>query len=91
MEMAQLMRLLGKDEKLGRAVSPTLHLAKDTPPALLLYGKEDRLLRQGEEFLQRSKEVGHRAEMFVAAGVGHGRSHVGGVASGRGGQQRERP
>jgi acetyl esterase/lipase len=42
------------------------------PPALLLYGKQDRLLRQGEEYLARAKEVGSRAELFLAPGVGHG-------------------
>lgn len=67
-----LMQRLGKNEKLGQALSPTLHLAKDTPPTLLFYGKEDRLLRQGEEFLARSKEVGQRTEIFLADGVGHG-------------------
>src|SRR5262249_52375099 len=63
---------IGKDEQLGKALSPTLQLTKETPPALLLYGKEDRLLKQGEEYVARSKEVGHRAEMFLADGVGHG-------------------
>jgi acetyl esterase len=68
----QLEERLGKDEKLARALSPTVHLTKDAPPALLFYGKEDRLLRQGEEFVARSKELGHRAELFLADGVGHG-------------------
>jgi acetyl esterase/lipase len=67
-----LMDRIGKDEKLGKALSPTLHLGKDTPPALLFFGKEDRLLEQGEEFVRKAKEVGHRAEMFLADGVGHG-------------------
>jgi acetyl esterase/lipase len=68
----ELMTRVGNDEKLGKAISPTLHLSKQTPPALLLYGKEDRLLKQGEEYVARSKEVGHRAELFLADGVGHG-------------------
>lgn len=68
----ELMQRIGKDEKLGKALSPTLHLSKDTPPAIFFYGKEDRLLKQGEEYVARSKEVGHRAELFLADGVGHG-------------------
>jgi acetyl esterase/lipase len=67
-----MMSRIGNDEKVGKLLSPTLHLAKDTPPALLFYGKKDRLLKQGEEFVQRSKEVGHRAELYLAEGVGHG-------------------
>jgi acetyl esterase/lipase len=67
-----LMVRINKDEKLGKALSPTLHLAKDTPPTLLFYGKKDRLLKQGEEFVEKSKEVGHKADLFLAEGVGHG-------------------
>jgi acetyl esterase/lipase len=67
-----LMKRLDKDEKLGKAISPTLHLTKETPPALLLYGKADGLLTQGEEYVDKSKDVGHRAELYVADGVGHG-------------------
>jgi acetyl esterase/lipase len=67
-----LMARINKDEKLGKALSLTLHLSKDTPPTLLFYGKEDRLLKQGEEFIEKSKEVGHKADNFLAEGVGHG-------------------
>jgi len=67
-----LMSRINNDEKLGKALSPTLHLAKDTPPTLLFYGKDDKLLKQGEEFMAKSKEVGHKGDMFLADGVGHG-------------------
>lgn len=66
------MARINKDEKIGKAISPTLHLTKETPPALLLYGKKDGLLKQGEEYVEKSKEVGHRAEMYLVDGVGHG-------------------
>ena len=69
---AGLMQRIGNDEKLGKAISPTLHVTKDTPPTLLFYGKEDRLLKQGEEFMAKSKEVSHKADIFLAEGVGHG-------------------
>ena len=42
------------------------------PPTLILFGTKDELLKRGEEFMARSKEVGHRAELFLAADVGHG-------------------
>jgi acetyl esterase/lipase len=67
-----LMARINKDEKLGKALSPILHLSKDTPPTLLFYGKEDRLLKQGEEFMEKSKELSHKADIFLAEGVGHG-------------------
>ena len=53
-------------------IVPTLHLAKDTPPTLLFYGTKDGLLKRGEEFMAKSKEVGHQADIFLAEGVGHG-------------------
>jgi acetyl esterase/lipase len=49
-----------------------LHLKRDTPPALMFFGTEDRLIEQAREFLARSKELGHRAEMMTADGLGHG-------------------
>jgi acetyl esterase/lipase len=69
---AGLMKRINNDEKLGKAISPILHLTKDTPPALLFYGNKDGLLKQGEEYLAKSKEVGNKADLFLAEGVGHG-------------------
>jgi len=63
---------LGGDQKLARSISPTLHLTKQTPPALILFGTADRLLAHGRGYVARSKEVGNRAEMFLAEGAGHG-------------------
>ncbi|MBX6312255.1 MAG: DUF1080 domain-containing protein [Isosphaeraceae bacterium] len=67
-----LLERIGGDEALGKRLSPTLHVAKTTPPTLLLFGTADRLYRQGEEFLSRSQAVGFRAEMFTAEGQPHG-------------------
>jgi acetyl esterase/lipase len=71
----QLLQKVGNDEAVGKAISPVLYLAKDSPPTLLFYGTEDWLLKQGEEFLQRSKELGHRAELFTAEKQQHGFFH----------------
>lgn len=54
------------------AVSPIKHLTKNTPPALLLFGSDDPLIAQGEAFVQKSREVGNRVEMFTAEGEKHG-------------------
>jgi acetyl esterase/lipase len=71
----QLLRRVDNDEAVGKAISPVLHLTKDSPPTLLFYGTEDWLLQQGEEFLGRSKELGQRTEMFTAPQQPHGFFH----------------
>ncbi len=53
-------------------IVPTLQLSKETPPALLLFGTRDNLLKRAEDYVARSKEVGHQAEMSLSEGVGHG-------------------
>jgi acetyl esterase len=68
----QLEERVGGDAKAAKLLSPTLHLTKDSPPAVLFYGTDDRLLAQGEEYVARAKEVGVRAELMKADGVGHG-------------------
>lgn len=67
-----LMDLIGNDETLGKAISPTLHLTKGSPPTLILFGSADRLAAMGDEFMKRSKELDHRAERFTAKGQPHG-------------------
>ena len=68
----ELMGRIGNDEAVGKAISPTLYLKKDTPPTLILFGSADRLAAMGDEFMKRSKELGHHAELFTAEGQGHG-------------------
>jgi acetyl esterase/lipase len=68
----QILQRIGNDEAIGKAISPTLHLAKDSPPTLLFFGTDDWLFKQGEEFMQRSKELGQRSELFTAEKQGHG-------------------
>jgi acetyl esterase len=67
-----LVSRVGNDEKIAAQISPTLHLAKETPPALMFYGTADALLAQGQEYIGRAKELGARAELFTAEGMGHG-------------------
>ncbi len=68
----QMLKRIGNDESVGKAISPVLYLAKDSPPTLLFFGTDDFLYQQGEEFISRSKELGNRAEMFTAEKQGHG-------------------
>ncbi len=66
------MGRIGDDEALGKSLSPTLHVTKDTPPTLILFGTADRLKPQGDEFLRRAREVEFRAEVFTAEDQPHG-------------------
>ena len=68
----QLTERIDNDEALGKAISPTLHLAKDSPPTLIFFGTADRLAAMGDEFMKKSKELGHLAELFTAEGQPHG-------------------
>jgi acetyl esterase len=70
-----MMKRIDNDEAIGKAISPTLHVSKDTPPTLLFFGTDDWLIGQGKEFINRTKDVGSRAEMFTAEGEGHGFFH----------------
>ena len=58
------------DETL-KAISPNLHVAKDTPPAVLFYGTKDKFLEHGRAMLARSKEAGNRVELWTADGQPH--------------------
>jgi acetyl esterase len=67
-----MMKRIDNDEAIGKAISPTLHVSKATPPTLLFFGTDDWLIGQGKEFLRRAKEAGMRAEMFTAEDQPHG-------------------
>jgi acetyl esterase len=71
----QLLKKIDNDEAVGKAISPILHLAKDSPPTLLFFGTDDFLYKQGQEFIKRSKELGHRSEMFTAEKQPHAFFH----------------
>lgn len=68
----RLMSRIGGDEQLGRRLSPTLHVVKQTPPALILFGDADRLYEHGTDYVEAAKKADARAELYVAKGPGHG-------------------
>jgi len=69
---ARLMERIDNDEKLGRQLSPTLHVHEKTPPALILFGDADRLLEQGKDYVAAAEKAGATAELYVAEKQGHG-------------------
>ena len=71
-EHEQMITRLGGDKRLARKISPTSHLAKNAPPALILFGTNDRLKAFGDAYWKKAEEVGARADKFLAEGQGHG-------------------
>jgi acetyl esterase len=59
-------------DELRKPLSPTLYLKKTAPPAILFYGAEDFWMPQGEEYAAKAKEIGVRAELYVAERADHG-------------------
>ncbi len=57
---------------IDRELSPLLALKKGLPPALLLYGDADPLMKGGTAFQRRAAQLGDRCELFSAAGQKHG-------------------
>ena len=63
---------LGDKKALAGKISPTLGLHKKAPPALILFGTNDRLKVFGEEYWKKAESLGVRADKFLAEGQGHG-------------------
>lgn len=71
-ENEQMIGRLNNDKLLARKISPTLHMDKKTPPALILFGTKDRLKVFGDEYWKKAEALGVRAEKYIAEGQGHG-------------------
>ncbi len=61
--------------ELRKLLSPTLYLNKAAPPAILFYGTEDFWMPEGEEYVAKTKELGVKAELYLADGEKHGFYH----------------
>jgi acetyl esterase/lipase len=71
-ENEQMIRRLGDNKQLARRISPTAHVDKNTPPALILFGTEDRLKVFGDDYWKKAEALGVRADKYIAEGQGHG-------------------
>ncbi len=67
-----ILKRLGGDKELARKISPTLHLDKNSPPAVIFFGSADRLKVFGDEYWKKAESLGVRADKFIAEGQGHG-------------------
>ena len=68
----QMIERINGDKQLARRISPTLHLDKNSPPALILFGTADRLKVFGDEYWAKAEALGVRADKYLAEGQGHG-------------------
>ena len=71
-ENERMLTRLGDNKHLARKISPTSHLDKKSPPALILFGTNDRLKVFGDNYWKKAGEIGVRADKYLAEGQGHG-------------------
>ncbi|MHC4227260.1 MAG: family 16 glycoside hydrolase [Planctomycetota bacterium] len=71
-ENEQMLTRLGENKHLAPKISPTSHLHKNAPPALILFGDNDRLKVFGDDYWKKAEEIGVRADKYIAEGQGHG-------------------
>jgi len=71
-EHEEIITRLGDRQHLARKISPTAHLSKQSPPALILFGTEDRLKAFGDAYWEKAADLDVRADQFLAEGQGHG-------------------
>ena len=66
----------GFGQEMARRISPALYLSQNTPPMLMTFGTEDKWFALAPEFLERTVEVGCRAELYLVEGQDHGFHNV---------------
>jgi len=71
-ENEQMLKRLNGDEQLAKKISPTRYLDENSPPAIILFGTNDRLKIFGDEYWKKAEALGVRADEFLAEGQGHG-------------------
>ncbi len=71
-ESEQILVRLGDKKHLAKRISPTAHLHKGCPPALILFGTDDRLKVFGDRYWEKAEGLGVRADKYLAEGQGHG-------------------
>jgi dipeptidyl aminopeptidase/acylaminoacyl peptidase len=62
------------DPGLAETVSPLLHVTPDDPPALLIHGDKDTLVKldQSRQIHEAFQKIGVTSELIVLEGAGHG-------------------
>lgn len=68
----ELRQRLGDHQDMATKISPIDHLSPATPPSLILFGTDDRLLKLAEPYCDKAEALGVRADLYLAQGQGHG-------------------
>ena len=71
-EHDMLIDRLGDKKDLARKISPTAHLTAKSPPALILFGTDDKLKLFGDQYWKKAEALGVRADKYLATDQGHG-------------------
>ena len=66
----ELIEAIGPDA--ARAISPNQHIDERTPDTLMVFGENDPLLQQANEFILVAKKFGAETQLLVAPNNGHG-------------------
>jgi len=59
-------------EEVARQISPELHIKKNAPPVLIMFGTEDTLFEWASNYIEKSRAVGNHVELYLAEGKDHG-------------------
>ncbi len=57
---------------MAEKITPNRHISASTPPAIMFFGTNDKLIDGAEQYLMKAKGAGIRAELWTAPGQAHG-------------------
>ena len=60
------------NEEVAKQISPELHIEKNDPPAFLMFGTEDTNLTWSSTYIEKSRQLGNRVDLYLAQGEDHG-------------------
>jgi acetyl esterase/lipase len=73
LEMEGVRKVLdGAGNDVTAAISPVKFLKKESPPAIIFFGTNDRLLAGAESYMKKGRELGRADELFTAEAQPHG-------------------
>ena len=61
-----------ESEEVARQISPELHIEKNEPPVLLLFGTEDDLFTWASTYIEKSRMLENRVDLYLVQGEDHG-------------------
>ena len=65
----ELIQAIGPD--MAKALSPNQHVNQHTPSTLMIFGENDPLLQQANDFIRAAKKFGTKTQLLLAPNNGH--------------------